>query len=104
MGKNKEKNKDFCCEIMKGHGLSGKEIDYDISIRRYALILINDEYGTHHIISFCPWCGSKLPKPVGEIRAKILKEEYNIEDPYFDDADRVPEEFKTDAWWKKRGL
>jgi hypothetical protein len=33
-----------------------------------------------------------------------LREEYGIKDPIFDDKDKVPPEFETDEWWKKRGL
>lgn len=35
---------------------------------------------------------------------EILKKEYNIIDPRGIDATKVPSEFLTDAWWKKRGL
>jgi hypothetical protein len=35
---------------------------------------------------------------------KILESEYGITDPRGKESDKVPAEFKTDAWWKKRGL
>jgi hypothetical protein len=35
----------------------------------------------------------------------ILKKEYHIEDPWEASYEgRVPPEFMTDEWWKKRGL
>jgi hypothetical protein len=34
----------------------------------------------------------------------ILKNEYGITDPRGSEADKIPEEFQTDEWWKKRGL
>jgi len=52
---------------------------------------------------FCPWCGSQLPEGLGDEWAKILKEEYKLDNP-FKEWDRVPPEFKTDEWWKRRGL
>ena len=35
---------------------------------------------------------------------EILEKEYGITEPFFEDKDRVPPEFWTDEWWKKRGL
>jgi hypothetical protein len=57
------------------------------------------------MIRFCPWCGTKLPKRLGQEYLKILKEVYNVE-PELDiqNDPNVPEEFKSDLWWKKRGL
>ncbi len=51
---------------------------------------------------FC--CDNKLPRNLDNEWSKILREEYGITDPNFDDKDKVPEEFYTDEWWKKRGL
>jgi hypothetical protein len=61
-------------------------------------------------IYFCPWCGKDLPK--------ILDDEYDQElskatgiaidditlDTYSSSNPNLPLEFKTDEWWKKRGL
>lgn len=55
-------------------------------------------------ICFCPRCGTKFPHELGDEWYEILQEEYGIEDPMDEDAHRLPEEFKTDEWWKKRGL
>ncbi len=35
---------------------------------------------------------------------EILEKEYTIVDPHGVDANKVPTEFFTDEWWKKRGL
>lgn len=56
-------------------------------------------------ILYCPWCGKKLPSRLGEKWFEILTQEYNISDPYDKKQSKlVPEEFKSDEWWKKRGL
>lgn len=34
----------------------------------------------------------------------ILDKEYNIKDPVEDDREKVPPEFWTEEWWRKRGL
>ncbi|MDR3550584.1 MAG: hypothetical protein P4L31_04165 [Candidatus Babeliales bacterium] len=56
-------------------------------------------------VDFCPFCGTKLPKDLTEKWWDILEKEYGIDDPYDDKQKKlIPEEFKTDEWWKKRGL
>jgi hypothetical protein len=50
-------------------------------------------------ITHCPWCGAKLPESLGERRIDDLAEMgLEPEDP------AVPEEYRTDEWWKRRGL
>ena len=57
-----------------------------------------------------PYCGAKMPKILYGV-------DENGNDPYEDaleealgkefcdiTEDEIPEEFKTDEWWKKRGL
>lgn len=54
-------------------------------------------------IIYCPWCGKKLPKNLSDKWFKTLEKEYGIENP-FDDKRKIPLEFRSDKWWKKRGL
>lgn len=68
-----------------------------------------DSYGLHHL-GYCPYCGTKLPINrlsiyeygesiyFAEIEKAVGKEFCDITE------DEIPEEFKTDEWWKKRGL
>ena len=55
-------------------------------------------------IHYCPWCGSKLAKELSDEWLYVLEQEYGIKDPQGNDRKKVPPEFKTDEWWKKRGL
>lgn len=58
-----------------------------------------------YVVKFCPYCGTKLPDDLVEKWMDILEQEYNIDDPYDPKQKKlIPEEFKTDEWWKKRGL
>jgi hypothetical protein len=45
-----------------------------------------------------------LGKVIYNAWCDILKKEYGINDPGGSEADKVPAEFQTDEWWKKRGL
>ncbi len=58
-----------------------------------------------YMVIFCPFCGTKLPKRLVGERFEILQKEYGITDPYDKkQKKRIPAEFMTDEWWKKRGL
>ena len=91
--------KDQCCNDLKFHMEEMEKLIIYLPTDRSYLIRINNHIGQE--IKFCPWCGSKLPENLTEARAKIIFDEMNL-DSYEDP--RLPEEFKTDEWWKKRGL
>ena len=99
----------FCCRNMNYYATKGKNIEYQPSSRLYLLHLkyIDDEdYGSAQQLWYCPWCGTKLPKELGDEWMDTLYNEYGLKSPCEgdEDADKVPEEFKSDKWWKKRGL
>lgn len=55
-------------------------------------------------ISYCPFCGTKLPVELSDYWFDILEIEHGIVDTAGEDKAKVPAEFRTDEWWKKRGL
>jgi hypothetical protein len=57
-------------------------------------------------IPFCPWCGKQLPSSLREKFFDVLELEYKISTNAGDYKDRpdIPEEFRSDQWWKKRNL
>lgn len=91
-----------CCEEMNLH-LSNGEIylDYDASVRRYGIAYKEAFGGGCQQINFCPWCGARLPKILIDELSTIVFDELNLNG--YDDP-RLPDEFKTGEWWKKRGL
>lgn len=99
--------KEFCCDVMEEFcSQKNKFIDYDPSVRSYMFYLADDSHGTRQIMRYCFWCGSKLPKDLSEEWEYILKKEYGLEKPgrLPPNTKKIPPEFKTDEWWKKRGL
>ena len=57
------------------------------------------------VLGYCPQCGAKFPKNLTNKWYKIMEKELGIEYPTDPDkAHLIPEEYKTDEWWKKRGL
>lgn len=75
-------------------------------MRRYDLRLHGSREGFIEHLFYCPWCGKKLPKKLNSKWDEILEKEYGITDPFFNEKDKakMPKEFWTDEWWKKRGL
>ena len=97
--KKLEKTK-HCCELMAEFlGDSRINIHYSPKFREYDTHLINSP--AKQCYFYCPWCGKKLPESLRDEYFKILREKYSINSVR---TQQIPEEFKTDEWWKKRGL
>ncbi len=76
-------------------------ISYDKKTRSYGINIIGSS--AIQKISYCPWCNSKLPSDLTDKFFSELSCAINKEATLFD-IDLSPAEFKTDEWWKKRGL
>lgn len=63
-------------------------------------IPVRDGSGSIRLIRYCPWCGARLPESKRERWLQELAK-LGIDDPTTQDA---PEEFKTDQWWRRRGI
>ena len=89
-----------CCDKMDQF-IFKKVIDYEPIDRTYG-ILYDKRRIT--ILEYCPWCAKAIPKRLVKEFLRTLKKEHGIEFPDFPDLKNVPEEFRSDEWWKKRGL
>lgn len=103
------KTKRCCRELQKLLIDQVSPLIYAPHTRTYALTVPkfywkNNELYMHFMIRRCPYCGTAFPKELTDVWADILEKEYNITLLYDEDKDRVPAEFMTDTWWKKRGL
>jgi hypothetical protein len=106
--------KDFCCDAMHFH-LIGSDQDgcelhfgYNPRWRSYFIEYKKNCGGGNQRINNCPWCGAILPTPLDneydvEI-SKILNLSLDDLDSTSYKSSKIPPEFKTDEWWKKRGL
>jgi hypothetical protein len=99
----REKASLYCCEALNYQ----KEdkycpIEYSKKWREYS---IRDFSSTSRsLMMFCPNCGTRLPSSLRDEWFDILEQEYGLEDPMDDDKKKIPKEFLTDEWWKKRKL
>ena len=97
-----------CCETMKDQvninckihadpfGCPDILITYNKKFDEYGLI-IHDGGSASTEITYCPWCGTKLPESKRDLWFENL-EELGFDDPV---EQSIPEEFKTDKWYKK---
>lgn len=115
---NKMKAYKHCCKDMAFFlGEQKVAIFYNPIFREYFIRMRSYPDGKQAIYN-CPWCGYKFPVSLVEKYNEILVEEYNLSyefgcGNYFDvenfieykvSSRKIPKEFKSDEWWKKRGL
>ena len=104
----------YCCQAMQ-RCVEHREFVYD-KARGCFMCYANDEdwggAGSYSLkaCQYCPFCGAKLPKDrqaidgtgprpyIDALEEAVGKEFCDIK------PEEIPEEFKTDEWWKKRGL
>jgi hypothetical protein len=60
-------------------------------------IRVHDGGSSSVLISFCPWCGARLPKSRRTEWFETLKC-LGFDEPT---EQNIPPEFKTDAWWRR---
>jgi hypothetical protein len=68
---------------------------YNRRFREYGIKILDGGTAVQ-LITFCPWCGSKLPDSLRDAWFQRL-DELKLEPG----EAQLPEEMKTDAWWKK---
>lgn len=102
---------DHCCKEMEY--LIKDElapIAYEASTRSYGLTIPQyylqpNELCISFYIMHCPWCGKQLPSNLADEWSEIVRSQFGITDELDQDQLKtLPEEFRTDQWWKKRGL
>ena len=92
-----------CCLTMDaGLSKAGTILHYSLKYREYGVKLPKSTGCM--TMDYCMFCGKKLPESLRIPWHNILEQEYGLEYPGEEDKKRVPKEFLTDEWWKKRGL
>ncbi len=99
---------EYCCETMNEELESQKvAIGYNEKFRTYYIHLQGSKNGSCRI-DYCPWCSSKLPTPLDEKYDEFLSKAIKIPVDEITlqtyQSKKIPPEFKTDEWWKKRRL
>ena len=99
--------RNFCCETLMELIKEGNYVKYDPADRSFSIFKSGSrQFGM--CIDYCPFCGKKLPPNLIDERERVIQNELGIDYvPSYsneDDGKALPAEFKTDEWWKKRGL
>jgi len=79
---------------------NGVPILYHARLRGYGIKVKNSLANIS--ISYCPWCGAKLPEPLHKKWWEILEGMLPDFDGFADP--RIPDDFQSDKWWKDRKL
>lgn len=99
--------KKHCCKNMNFFlNENSVNIYYNKYFRRYSIGIKN---GTSAVqtMYYCLWCGAQLPKILDDEWFDMIEEQYGVYDAHvltIDENLKIPPEFKTEEWWKKRGL
>ena len=96
-----------CCDIMHECITDpGIALFYSKINRRYSMPnLYQHRSQSMQGLYSCPWCATILPTDLGEMYDHILETEYGIEPGWdVENNPNLPEEFKSDEWWKRRNL
>ena len=96
----------FNNEILNTDGTLESTIWYEENTRTYHLLSLKQPGNCEGWpIYYCPFCGAKLPIRLDP--DDCILEEYGEDYLRYNNDPKYkapPEEFKTDEWWKKRGL
>lgn len=110
---SRSKKQYFCCEALESlisdpddsplHYIPYKREFVLTTPRRY--LKGPNEVALKFKITHCPRCGEKFPIPLTDKWYELLEAKFGITD-YVDQEvlDSLPQEFRTNEWWKKRGL
>ncbi len=109
MAYKKIKNQ-HCCQKLRSWMESERfPLVYNPKYRSYTLTTPQyyrrdrEPYPHSYQCDFCPYCGTKFPSDLGDLRYNILKNECGFEGGS-DEEKLIPKEFMTEEWWRKRGL
>lgn len=73
-------------------------IYYSLQFDEYGII-VHDGGSSYIEITYCPWCGRKLPESKRDKWFEEL-EKLGFEDPLF--REDIPRPFQTDEWYKHK--
>lgn len=94
---------DYCCENLQFDGNNEFcPVVYSTRFREFHIKIDKSTGGIR--LQYCYNCGTQLPTPLRKEWFNAMEEALGKELTITIDESEVPEEFRTDRWWKKRGL
>jgi hypothetical protein len=102
--KNRKKRDGCCCfdqQELNKYVNSG--FIYNTRFREYGIKTVRQR-GPYLVMNYCLWCGRQLEPSLRDLWAKLLQKEHGIANPFETPIAQLPKSFRTDEWWKRRGL
>ena len=103
--------KEYCCKRLKKLlDNPNCPIEYEGARRRYMLTipekyLEQNEICMNFSLKYCPECGTEFPKELFDEWFEVVESQFGEIDIFDDEQIKnLPQEFKTEQWWRKRGL
>jgi hypothetical protein len=103
----------FCCEGLQAIVEDPKcalkyrayTRDFILTVPEYLRVKKKNVVYSNYKLSHCPRCGTKFPESLADEWYDIIEKELGIDGLIGQDQEHlIPEEYKTDEWWKKRRL
>ena len=104
--KRRRKCRDGCFCLKNGKELNkycNSGFIYNTRFREYGVKAVRKR-GPYTPMTFCPACGRPLEPSLRDLWAKLLQKEHGIVNPFETPIAQLPKSFRTDQWWKRRGL
>lgn len=94
-----------CCDMMREWAFEGEDLvlQYWPQDREITIPLPPRRGGGVVVIQHCPWCGKELPRSLSEERYASIEQEMGeaFEKDY---PEKMPRKYRSDKWWRERGL
>lgn len=95
----------YCCEKWQTYVLMDPRvpITYDRQMR-YFYVMVEKDTPYVQNLERCLLCNKKWPKCLGQTWLRTIKKELGFDGGRETNDHLIPAEFRTDEWWKKRGI
>lgn len=94
-----------CCRVMATAVAEGDSpVAYEPVFRRWRLLNLYHRMLTDWQIEFCPWCGHRLPGDLGAEWDERIQKLGFTDIGHYSETPELPEDYRTDRWWKDAGL
>ena len=93
----------FCFNGKELNKYCQTDLIYNTRFREYGVKAVRKR-GPYTPMTYCVSCGRQLEPSLRDLWAKLLQKEHGIENPFKTPIAKLPKSFRTDAWWKRRGL
>lgn len=94
-----------CCRVMATAVAEGDcPVAYDPVFRQWRLLQLYHRVHRDWELEYCPWCGTALPNEQGDEWTRRVEQLGFTEGGHYSEIPGLPEEYRTDRWWRDAQL